>query len=111
MIEPAAYGAAVCFGPKTVNFRDVVQLLLKDRAAIVVEDGPQMTAFVANCVRDATGRRELGERARRLVSENLGATRRSVFSLVTLLPSTPRQTSPSRRLTRHLPDKRRVRSE
>ncbi len=28
MIEPAAYGAAVCFGPNTWNFRHIVALLL-----------------------------------------------------------------------------------
>ncbi|GAF72732.1 unnamed protein product, partial [marine sediment metagenome] len=28
MIEPAAYGAAVCFGPNTRNFRDIVAALL-----------------------------------------------------------------------------------
>ena len=29
MIEPAAYGAAVCFGPNTWNFRDVVAQMLR----------------------------------------------------------------------------------
>ena len=31
MIEPAAYGAAVCFGPNTWNFRDIVAALLGRR--------------------------------------------------------------------------------
>ena len=31
MIEPAAYGAAVSFGPNTWNFRDVVGLLVQHR--------------------------------------------------------------------------------
>ena len=38
MIEPAAYGAAVLFGPNTDNFRDVVEALLSRRAARVVTD-------------------------------------------------------------------------
>jgi 3-deoxy-D-manno-octulosonic-acid transferase len=46
MIEPAAYGAAVSFGPFTRNFRDVVSVLLAAEAAIVVRDGQQLTAFV-----------------------------------------------------------------
>ncbi len=46
MIEPAAYGAAVSFGPATHNFRDVVALLLSAGAATVVRDGDDLTAFV-----------------------------------------------------------------
>ncbi|HEV3341952.1 MAG TPA: glycosyltransferase N-terminal domain-containing protein, partial [Pirellulales bacterium] len=38
MIEPAAYGAAVCFGPNTRNFRDIVEQMLCERAAVVVAD-------------------------------------------------------------------------
>ena len=38
MIEPAAYGAAVSFGPNTWNFRDIVAALLAADAAVVVRD-------------------------------------------------------------------------
>ena len=36
MIEPAAYGAAVSFGPNTWNFRDIVAAMLAHDAAVVV---------------------------------------------------------------------------
>ena len=38
MIEPAAYGAAVSFGPNTRNFRDIVAALLAADSAVVVHD-------------------------------------------------------------------------
>ena len=38
MIEPAAYGAAVCLGPNTRNFRDIVAAMLAAEAAVVVAD-------------------------------------------------------------------------
>ncbi len=38
MIEPAAYGAAVSFGPNTWNFRDIVAAMLARQAAVVVRD-------------------------------------------------------------------------
>ena len=38
MIEPAAYGAAVSFGPNTWNFRDIVAAMLDHNAAVVVGD-------------------------------------------------------------------------
>src|SRR5262249_23120040 len=38
MMEPAAYGAAVMFGPHTSNFRDIVEQLLRHDAARRVDD-------------------------------------------------------------------------
>ena len=81
MIEPAAYGAAVSFGPRTHNFRDVVAALLQRQAAVVVHDGGQLTDFVARCLREPRFADELGARARQVVAANLGATGRTADRL------------------------------
>ena len=52
MIEPAAYGAAVSFGPNTWNFRDVVTLFLDHDAAVVVRNEAELEAFVRRCLTD-----------------------------------------------------------
>jgi 3-deoxy-D-manno-octulosonic-acid transferase len=77
MIEPAAYGAALSFGPHTENFRDVVEMLLDRQAAIVVADVEQLTAFVERCLKDPPFVRDLGQRAQALVVEQLGAASRT----------------------------------
>ena len=87
MIEPAAYGAAVCFGPNTRNFRDVVSLLLAENAAHVVADGAALTAFVAKCLQSAEFAETIGGRARSLVIQQRGATQRTVDILERLLGS------------------------
>ena len=74
MLEPAAYGAAVCFGPHTRNFRDEVALLLAADAAVVVADGPALTAFVARCLAQPPSAEALGHRAAALVARERGAT-------------------------------------
>ncbi|MDA1051813.1 MAG: 3-deoxy-D-manno-octulosonic acid transferase [Planctomycetota bacterium] len=86
MIEPAAYGVAGSFGPKTHNFRDVVRLMLAREAAVVVQDGDEMTAFVESCLRDRERMQDLGTRAQQLVSEQLGATAKTADLLSWLLP-------------------------
>lgn len=78
MIEPAAYGAAVSFGPRTRNFRDVVQLMLAADAARVVQDQQEFTAFVEWCLEDPEQARQLGIRAQQLVKQQLGATGRTL---------------------------------
>ena len=85
MIEPAAYGAAVCFGPNTRNFRDVVGTMLAHDAAVVVHDGQEMTAFVRRCLEAPREAAALGDRARALVAKQLGATERTFDLLAALL--------------------------
>jgi len=84
MIEPAAYGAAVSFGPNTRNFRDIVDAMLADNAAVVVENGQQLTQFVSRCLEDPSFRASLGQRAQALVLRQLGATDRT-FELLSAL--------------------------
>jgi 3-deoxy-D-manno-octulosonic-acid transferase len=87
MIEPAAYGAAVSFGPNTWNFRDVVEAMLAAEAAVVVLDGDQMSQFVRRALTDRTWAEAMGGRAQRLVRGQLGATQRTFDLLETLLPA------------------------
>lgn len=85
MIEPAAYGAAVCFGPNTRNFRDIVDQLLAAQAAVVVRDQQELEAFVRRAITDRDFASQLGARARRHVAGQLGATARTVTLLGALL--------------------------
>jgi len=85
MIEPAAYGAAVCFGPNTRNFRDVVAALLAHDAAVVVRDRRELTRFVRRCLEEPDYAATLGDRAGRMVATQLGATGRTVDLLAQLV--------------------------
>lgn len=85
MIEPAAYGAAVSFGPNTRNFRDIVAQLLAAKGAVVVRDGAEMTAFVERCLVDSAFASNLGSNARELVARQLGATARTLAGIDRLM--------------------------
>lgn len=89
MIEPAAYGAAVLFGPDTRNFKDAVSLLLAADAAKVVADGAELTVEVRRLVTDREARSAMGGRARTAVSKHRGAMERTVDLLVSnvLIPA------------------------
>ena len=85
MIEPAAYGVAVCFGPNTTNFRDIVEMLLANNAAQVVHDQTEFEQFVLAGINDPTKANNMGQRAKQFVREQQGATTRSVDILFSLL--------------------------
>lgn len=86
MMEPAGFGAAVLFGPNTWNFKDVVELLLSQDAAQVVPTPGELTAQLEELLLKPARRDELGNRARRLVTAQRGATARTVDLLMKLLP-------------------------
>ncbi|MHB0956569.1 MAG: 3-deoxy-D-manno-octulosonic acid transferase [Pirellulaceae bacterium] len=96
MIEPAGYGVAVCFGPNTSNFRDVVSQLLEQQAAAVVSDQSELTAFVRRCLESPGFAQELGQRAQQLVRAQQGATHRTVALLLPLVsPPHPEVAEPA----------------
>lgn len=81
MLEPAGYGAAVCFGPNTRNFRDIVSFLLAADAARIVHDGRELTEFVKQMLIDNSEARRLGDNAQRVVLQHQGATAKTVALL------------------------------
>jgi 3-deoxy-D-manno-octulosonic-acid transferase len=91
MIQPAAYGAAVLFGPHTWNFRDAVTGLLGVGGAIQIADAAELEKTVAELLRDGAKRQALGESARRFVREQQGATARTMAAIDDLLPSVERR--------------------
>jgi 3-deoxy-D-manno-octulosonic-acid transferase len=91
MLEPAAYGAAVSFGPNTWNFREIVGQLLAAEGAVTVRDADELEQFVRRCLSDSEYAARLGRNARDLVAANLGATARTLERLLPLVDA-PRRT-------------------
>jgi 3-deoxy-D-manno-octulosonic-acid transferase len=82
MIEPAAYGAAVLFGPNTWNFRDVVERLLSADAARVVVSRDDLTETIRKLLTDPTAAARQGRIAQQLVLAQQGATKRTCELIV-----------------------------
>lgn len=77
MIEPAACGSVVCFGPNTQNFRDVVELLLRNQTAMVLRDEQELIELVRRALKDPAWRQAMGQRAAALVAAQQGAAART----------------------------------
>jgi 3-deoxy-D-manno-octulosonic-acid transferase len=85
MIEPAAYGAAVVFGPHVWNFRDAARRLLEAEAAMQAADAGELEVALRCLAGNGKERARLGQAARRLVLQQQGATERTVALLDRLL--------------------------
>lgn len=98
MIEPAAYGAAVSFGPNTWNFSDIVSAMLAQNAAVQVADAAELERFVRRCLTEPHYAAELGRRAKSLVQSQIGATERTFRLLAECSLHAPREETTSRRV-------------
>ena len=73
VLEPAALGVPVMFGPHMTNFKDIARGLLEAEAAIQCQDEEQLVAAFTDLVDDPNKRRQLAERGKAFVERNQGA--------------------------------------
>jgi 3-deoxy-D-manno-octulosonic-acid transferase len=85
MIEPAAYGSAVLFGPHVWNFRDTAARLVEAGAAIQVMDAVDLEHAVRRLLDLPAERSKLGSRAQELVKSQQGATVKTLDCLDRLI--------------------------
>jgi 3-deoxy-D-manno-octulosonic-acid transferase len=85
MIEPAAYGAAVLFGPHVWNFKDTAARLLEQHAAVQVTNAEALEEESRRLLDDAAARATLGTAAQRFVASQRGATQYTVEALMRLV--------------------------
>ena len=84
VIEPAAFGAPVAFGPRWRMSRDAA-LLLRVSGAVASVDAEQLAAALGEWLTSVEARRAAGARARDVVAKGVGAAERTVELVSRLL--------------------------
>ena len=87
MLEAAAQGVPVVFGPHVFNFSAIAALLVEREAAVQVRDARELAGVVGRWLGDASERSRIGENGRRAVVENRGALERLVGLVEEMLPA------------------------
>lgn len=77
MIEPAGYGAAVCFGPHTWNFQSTVDQLLNCEGAVQVPDVDGLSGVISKW-QDPSARYQIASNGQAFVLSQQGATDRTI---------------------------------
>jgi 3-deoxy-D-manno-octulosonic-acid transferase len=85
MLEPAALGKPVVFGPHVENFQESADRLLQAQGAIQVKDERELEARLRELLADRPRARALGARALETIEAAKGATERTVAVLKPLL--------------------------
>ena len=84
VLEPAAFGAPVVFGPRHANAREAAELVTVG-GAVSLRDEP-IAAALLPLIEDDRARTRAGEAARAYVQRNLGAAQRGAEIIGALLP-------------------------
>ncbi len=87
MMEPAAFGASVLFGPHTDNFRETVEQLLERQGAREVADASALRAAVIHDLDDPDAATHRGAAGRAYVLAQNGASIRTLAELDRLVES------------------------
>lgn len=90
LLEPAALGLAILTGPNNFNSEDVAQLLLKQGAAEIAYDAPDLARKVARLLEDPDARARMGAAGRAAIEANRGALENLMGLITPLLDSTER---------------------
>jgi len=80
LIEPAAEGKPVVFGPHMSNFQEIASSFLEAAAAIQVSGREELHEVLLRLLKEEGLRQDLGERARKLVEANRGAGKKTMES-------------------------------
>ncbi|HWL93345.1 MAG TPA: 3-deoxy-D-manno-octulosonic acid transferase [Phycisphaerae bacterium] len=85
LMEVAGLGKPMCFGPHMENFAEVAAKLLGDRAALQFFKDDDLVPTLRLLLQDRDMAASMGERAKNVVLQNRGATRRTVDMLCRVL--------------------------
>ncbi|WP_456379714.1 lipid IV(A) 3-deoxy-D-manno-octulosonic acid transferase [Thiolapillus sp.] len=89
MLEAAAQGVPVLFGPHVFNFSGIAGLLRDREAGVMVQDSEALGRQLSAWLQDASERSRIGENGRLVVEENRGALQRLAALVDELLPGEP----------------------
>jgi 3-deoxy-D-manno-octulosonic-acid transferase len=86
ILEAAAQGVPVVFGPHMFNFAEISELFLRKHAAVQVTSSQELAQLLVDWLGDASQRSPFGERGRELVKGNRGALQRLLDLVRHLIP-------------------------
>lgn len=86
VLEPAAWGKPVVFGPYTDHSQDIADTLLDAGGGSRVSTVPELVSQLASWCANPGTREEVGRRARQMVQDNQGAVERALAVIDRHLP-------------------------
>jgi 3-deoxy-D-manno-octulosonic-acid transferase len=78
ILEPLFFGTPVIFGPYMENFRDIADIILKNKAGVMVSNGNELYKAVKNIMTDESLQREMGDAGRLIIQKQQDVMKKTV---------------------------------
>ena len=88
MVEAAALGKPVLFGPHTTNFKQAVDALLEGNGAIMVKDKQELLDTLQKCLNEPDFAEKIARNGQQVIKKNQGATKKTITEIEKLLRPT-----------------------
>ncbi len=85
MVEAAALGKPVLFGPYASNFKQTVDALLEDNGAVMVKDKQGLFDTMQKCLSEPDFVRMIAKNGREVIRKNQGATQKTIDQIAKFL--------------------------
>ena len=85
MTEAAALGKCTIFGPHAFNFKQTVDVLLKDNGAIMVKDKQELLQTMQKCLSDFAFAQSIAKNGQEVIIKNQGATQKTIDQITVFL--------------------------
>jgi 3-deoxy-D-manno-octulosonic-acid transferase len=81
MMEATALGKCTIFGPHAFNFKQAVDDLLKNKGAILVQNGQELFDVLQKCLLNPNFASEIARNGQEIIRKNQGATARTITAI------------------------------
>ena len=78
ILEPLFFGTPVIFGPYMENFRDIADIVLENKAGVMVDNGNDLSMTMKNIMSDASLQQEMGRAGRRIIQKQQDVMKKTV---------------------------------
>jgi len=85
MMESAALGKCTIFGPYAYNFKQTVEDLLKNKGAILVNNGDELFEAMKKCLSNPDYANQIARNGQDIIRKNQGATARTISQITKIL--------------------------
>jgi len=85
MTEAAALGKCTIFGPHAFNFKQTVDVLLKDNGAIMVKDKQELLQTMQKCLSDFDFAQSIAKNGQEVIRKYQGATQKTIDQITVFL--------------------------
>jgi 3-deoxy-D-manno-octulosonic-acid transferase len=78
ILEPLFFGTPVIFGPYMENFKDIADIVLENKAGIMVTNGNELYEAITNIMVNESLNREMGDAGRLIIQKQQDVMRKTV---------------------------------